>query len=221
MNRRMFFAFFVRGALSAAAIGTALTHAESARADGVDDVLADIKKARAGIKTLTGTFSQERTIGLLATAVKSEGELTLVAPNQLRWELKPPDAITYWITPEGFAFATPKGGGGVGKGAAGRFGAVLSDMLLLLGGDLSKLRARYTLSVPSRKDGLIMVFEPKAEEVKKYVKRIEMRAGPELWTVRRIEIEEVNGDMSVITFNTIERDKPVDPAKMKPPKQEG
>lgn len=205
---------------SAAAAGSVLGSSSSALSDAVGDVLSDITKARAGIKTLTGTFSQERTIGLLATAVKSEGELSLVLPNQLRWELKPPDAITYWITPEGFAFATPKGGGGAGKGAAGRFGAVLSDLLILLGGDLEKLRGRYTISVPSRKDGLILVFEPKAEDVKKYVKRLEMRAGPELWTVRRIEIEEVNGDSSVITFNTIERDKPIDPAKMKAPKQD-
>ncbi len=213
--KRRHFAFLVT------ASAASLLFKADAHADTVSDVLSEISKARAGIKTLTGSFSQERTIGLLATAVKSEGELSLVLPNQLRWELKPPDAITYWITPEGFAFATPKGGGGVGKGAAGRFGAVLSDLLILLGGDLEKLRARYTISVPSRKDGIILVFEPKAEEVKKYVKRLEMRAGPELWTVRRIEIEEVNGDSSVITFNTIERDKTIEPSKMKPPKQDG
>jgi outer membrane lipoprotein-sorting protein len=189
-----------------------------ARADEVSDVLAEVKKARAGLKTLMGPFVQERTIGLLATTVKSDGELTMVLPDRLRWELKPPDAVTYWIGPEGFAFATPRGSTNVGKAAAGRFGAVLGDLMNLLGGDLEKLRARYELTVPSRKDGVTLRAVPKAEDVKKHVRRIEMRSGPELWTIREVTIEEQGGDLSVIRFGKMERDVRVDPAKMVPPK---
>lgn len=189
-----------------------------ARADEVSDVLAEVKKARAGLKTLVGPFVQERTIGLLATSVKSDGEVTMVLPDRLRWELKPPDAVTYWIGPEGFAFATPRGSTSVGKAAAGRFGAVLGDLMILLGGDLEKLRARYELTVPSRKDGVTLRAVPKAEEVKKHVRRIEMRSGPELWVIREVTIEEQSGDLSVIRFGKMERDVRVDPAKMVPPK---
>lgn len=189
-----------------------------ARADDVSDVLAEVKKARAGLKTLVGPFVQERTIGLLATTVKSDGEVTMVLPDRLRWELKPPDAVTYWIGPEGFAFATPRGSTNVGKAAAGRFGAVLGDLMILLGGDLEKLRARYELTIPSRKDGVTLRAVPKAEEVKKLVRRIEMRSGSELWVIREVTIEEQSGDMSVIRFGKMERDVRVDPAKMVPPK---
>lgn len=189
-----------------------------ARADSVSDVLADIKKARAGLKTLVGPFVQERTIGLLATTVKSDGEVTMVLPDRLRWELRPPDAVTYWIGPEGFSFATPRGSTKVGKAAAGRFGAVLGDLMILLGGDLEKLRARYDLSVPSRKDGVTLRAIPKAEDVKKHVRRIEMRSGSELWTIREITIEEQSGDLSVIRFGKMQRDVRVDPSKMVPPK---
>ncbi len=189
-----------------------------ARADEVSDVLADIKKARAGLKTLVGPFVQERTIGLLATTVKSDGEVTMVLPDRLRWELRPPDAVTYWIGPEGFAFATPRGSSNVGKAAAGRFGAVLSDLMILLGGDLERLRARYELSVPSRKDGVTLRAVPKADDVKKHVRRIEMRAGPELWMISTVTIEEQSGDLSVIRFGKMERDVRVDPSKMLAPK---
>ena len=212
MDRRQFL-------VGMAAAGGAMAVGAPALADEVSSALAEITKARATVKTLAGTFSQERVIGLLATAVKSEGEMTLVLPDRLRWELKPPDAITYFITPEGFAFSTPNGGGGVGKGAAGRFGAVLSDLLILLGGDLEKLRGRYDLAVPSRKDGIELVATPKAEEVKKHVKTLQMSAGPELWSVQRIVIEEKSGDRSVIRFGKVERDVKVDPAKMRAPKQ--
>src|SRR4051812_31976750 len=106
-----------------------LTLASEARADAVSDALASIARARAGMTTLVAPFTQERTIGLLATVVKSEGEMTLVRPDRLRWELKPPDAVTYWITPDGLAYQTASGGGSVGKAAAGRFGAVLGDLM--------------------------------------------------------------------------------------------
>jgi len=203
--------------LGTLAAGGLLVLTRPARGDAVSDALAEITRARAGVKTLVAPFSQERTIDLLATSVKSQGEMTLVLPDRLRWELKPPDAITYWITPEGFAFATPSGGANVGKGAAGRFGAVLADMLILLGGDLEKLRARYELSVPSRKDGMVLSARPKAEEVAKIVKNLEMTVGTELWSVKRVVIEEKGGDRSVITFGKVSRDVAIDPARMKPP----
>ena len=201
-----------------AAAGGVLCVPRVGLADEVSDVLAEIKKARAGLRTLVGPFVQERTIGLLATTVKSEGEVTMVLPDKLRWELRPPDAVIYWIGPEGFAFATPKGSTQVGKAAAGRFGAVLGDLMILLGGDLEKLRARYDLSVPSRKDGVTLRAVPKAEDVKKHVRRIELRSGTELWAIREITIEEQSGDLSVIRFGKMVRDVQVDPAKMVPPK---
>ena len=207
---------FLAGAL---ACGGAVALARDARADAVDDALAEISRARAGVKTLLAPFTQERTIGLLATAVQSAGEMSLVLPDRLRWELKPPDAITYWVTPEGFGYATPQGKGGAGRGAAGRFGAVLGDLLVLLGGDLARLRARYDLSIPSRKDGITLVARPRAEEVAKLVTRLELDAGPELWSVRRVVIEEPGGDRSAIAFSRVQRDVKIDPARMKPPQR--
>jgi outer membrane lipoprotein-sorting protein len=79
-----------------AACGGALSlgsHARRAEADEVGDALAEITRARASVKTLVAPFTQERSIGLLATAVKSDGEMTLVLPDRLRWELKPPGVI--------------------------------------------------------------------------------------------------------------------------------
>lgn len=215
MNRR---AFVVGLSSLALPVGLGLG-ARVARADDVDGALGEIAKARAGIQTLVAPFSQERVIGLLATAVKSEGEMTLVRPDRLRWELKPPDAITYWITPEGLAYATPGGGGSVGKGAAGRFGAVLGDLMTLLGGDLAKLRARYELAVERRAGGVVLTARPTTDEVKKHVKSLGLTVAADLWTVQRIEIEESGGDRSVLTFGKVARDVKVDPGRMVPPKR--
>jgi outer membrane lipoprotein-sorting protein len=199
-------------------LGGAVALGRAARADEVSDTLAEITRVRAGVQTLAGAFTQERTIGLLASIVKSEGEMTLVRPDRLRWELRPPDAITYWIGPEGLAYATPNGGGSVGKSAAGRFGAVLGDLMTLLGGDLVTLRARYDLSVQRVDGGLVLGARPTADDVKKHVKSLSLRLPPNLWGVSQIEIEESGGDRSVITFPQMQRDVKVDAARMAPPR---
>lgn len=211
MHRRTFL-------LATLALAAASTHVTEARADDVDDTFAEIKKAREKIKTMVAAFSQERTIGLLSSTVKSEGEMTLVRPDKLRWELKSPDAVVYWITPDGFAFSTASGGANVSKTAAKKFGDVLSDLLIFLGGDLDKLKTRYDFSVPSKKDGVVLRAAPKTEEVKKVVKSLELSVAADLWTVKKIVIEEKSGDRSVITFTKVQKDVKVDDAKMKPPK---
>jgi outer membrane lipoprotein-sorting protein len=213
MDRRQFLTTLA----AVGAAGATLSLGLPARADDVSDALASIAKARSSLKTLIVPFTQERTIGLLASTVKSEGELTMVRPDKLRWELKPPDAVTYWITPEGFSYATASGGASVGKAAAQRFAAVLGDLTALIGGDLESLRKRYDLAVPSKSDGIVLLATPRAEDVKKHVKSLELVTTPDLSGLRRITIEEKNGDRSVITFGKAVRDAAVDPAKMAPP----
>lgn len=206
---------FLMGAIAAALIAS--LSAES-RADDVADTFAEIKKAREKVKTLVASFTQERTIGLLSSTVKSEGEMTLVRPDKLRWELKSPDAVVYYITPAGFAFSTANGGANVSKTAAKKFGDVLSDLLIFMGGDLDKLKERYDFTVPSKKDGVTLKAVPKSEEVKKIIKSLEISVASDLWTVKKITIEEKSGDKSVITFTKVTKDAKVDDAKMKPPK---
>lgn len=211
MKRRTFL-------LGAAGLASGWALARPAWAD-VSGVLAEISRARASVKNLVGSFVQERTMGLLATTVRSEGSMMMVRPDRLRWELNPPDAATYWITPSGLSYVMPHSRGTVPKGSVETFGAVLSDLLILLGGDLEKLRARYELSIPKRDAAsLTLVAVPKAAEIAKRVRRLEMAAGPELWRVKSFTIEEPSGDKSVIAFSAIERDAAIDPRKMEAPR---
>ena len=97
------------------------------------------------------------------------------------------------------------------------FGAVLGDVLVMIGGDLKKLRKRYDLEVDTKK-GFVLIAKPKDKDVKKHVAKLRLEAGEELWIVKRIEIHEKNGDRSIIDFGKVVRDKPIPAAAMKPPK---
>ena len=136
------------GGLAAALLGGTRAWADEPDAcspERLNQALADIARARAAVTTLTGPFTQERTIGLLAAKVRSTGTLTLVRPDRLRWELGPPDDVVYWVTPDGLAYKSRTGRGRV-PAANQKIAAALDDLRILLGGDLGALRGRYDLT---------------------------------------------------------------------------
>ncbi len=203
--------------LAAAAAGLVAVQSRHAAADDVDEALKKITKARGSIKTLQATFEQKRVIGLLATAVQSTGKLTLVRPDRLRWELNPPDAVTYWIGPTGLAMRNSEGVTKIGAGAAGRFAVVLSDLLIMLGGDMSKLRSRYSLTVSRDQGRMVLSATPTNKVVKKHIAKLRLVARKQLWSVERVEIHERNGDKSLIDFAPFVRNKKIAAAYMQPP----
>lgn len=202
MDRRTFL-----GALIVASASTRLGSAAP-----LDDALADIAKARAKLTTLQGPFTQERTISLLASKVKSTGKLYMVRPDRLRWELDPPDAATYWVLPDGLAYKTKAGKGKVQKGAQGPLGGVLGDLLVLLGGDLAELKGRYDLALIKRDSkGTVIHATPRDKALAKTTKRIELSLGADPAVLEKVVLVEAGDDKSEITFGALVRNAPVDP----------
>ncbi|MCS6898850.1 MAG: outer membrane lipoprotein carrier protein LolA [Myxococcales bacterium] len=179
-------------------------------------LLHDVARAREKLRSLSSTFTQERVLDLLATTVTSKGELTLVRPDRLRWELSPPDEIIYWVTPEGIAYRTPRGSGKVDLATAGTLAAILGDLMILLGGDLGKLRDRYTFAVDRPGTGPTLRLTPKDERVGKLIRRITVLLPANLLFPRRIVLEEPSGDSTTIAFDPPRINPPVDPARMRP-----
>jgi hypothetical protein len=118
-----------------------------ARAQGpVAGLLGRIANARSQVHTLQGPFTQIRTIGLLLTDVRSRGSLAFVRPDRLRWQLEPPDDVTFWVGPDGLAYRSLHSRGRLPttKGGAA---ATLQDLLIVLSGDLAELGERWSLVV--------------------------------------------------------------------------
>jgi hypothetical protein len=205
---------------SVIAVG-ALAFARRAHADPLDDALARIAKARASLRTLVGPFTQERTIGLLSTSVRSQGKLYLVRPDRLRWELDPPDDVVYWITPEGLAYRSKTGQGRLPATQA-RLASSLDDLKTLLGGDLSRLRARYELRLLPDKVGEIG-FEAtprvnvSAGDPTMPLKLLRFGVAADGVTPRFAELFEGGKDKTRIEFGALQRDVAVDPALVRPP----
>jgi hypothetical protein len=198
-----------------------LVAARTARAERpLEELLERIARARAPVRTVVGPFTQTRTIGLLSTDVRSTGQMTLVRPDRLRWELGPPDDVTFWITPEGLAFRSSHGNShaeGRLPAASARLGNAMDDLRTLFGGDLGRLRERWDLRV-ARDDGTGTELEatPRAGTATT-LKSLRMTLAPDLVHLQRAVLVEGPRDRTVIEFGALAINEPVDEARMRPP----
>jgi hypothetical protein len=208
-------------ALFAHALSARRALADECPPDRFEQALRDIAQARASVTTLTGPFTQERKIGLLATKVRSTGTLTIVRPDRLRWELAAPDDAVYWIVPEGLAYKNRSGQGHV-EGAGEKIAAALDDLRILLSGDLARLRARYDLSgTCNGSDPIVFVAVPKpgqsAAPPPGNARRIIFTLAPDLVSPKSATISEGPRDQTEIIFGVMQKNVVVDPARMRPP----
>ena len=206
------------GAGAASLVATRRAHADDPDAcspEALDRALTAVARARANVTTLTGPFTQERSIGLLAAKVRSTGTLTLVRPDRLRWELAPPDDVVYWVTPEGLAYKGPSGQGKI-PAASQKIAAALDDLRVLLGGDLSALKTRYDLSGTCHGDDPVAFRAvPKAGTSASF-QEIRFTLAADLVSPRMATIVEGPRDRTEIHFGAIRANVPVPAATMAP-----
>jgi hypothetical protein len=195
-----------------AAIGA--WHDGVARADLDDGLLRRIAAARAPVRTLQGPFTQTRTLGLLSTAVRSSGTMTLLRPDRLRWDLSPPDDVTFFLGPEGLAYRSAQGKG-ILPASAQQVGSALEDLRTVLGGDLSDLRRRWDLlALHDDPTGAEIEATPRAGATG-HVKSIRFALGPGLALPTRVVLVEGPRDKTLIEFGTLVVNAPVDEGKMR------
>jgi outer membrane lipoprotein-sorting protein len=188
--------------------------ATRASADDLEALLADVAKARRSVRTMKASFTQERAMKLLATSIKSTGQLAYVAPDRLRWELAAPDDIIYWVGPEGLSYRTKSSQATVPTGGA-NVARALADLRALLGGDLAALRDRYVLSGSRGPEAATIegtAKDPKATSVRAFTLVLDKS----LLLPVKARLTEGKADTIDIAFANAAVNAPVDPATMKP-----
>jgi hypothetical protein len=193
-----------------------LVFARTARAETpLESLLARVASARLPVHTLQGPFTQTRTIGLLSTDVRSTGTVTLVRPDRLRWELAPPDAVTFWVTPEGLSYRSAHGAGQLPASSA-HIGSALDDLRTMLGGDLSRLRERWELRVLRDDAGGAEIDATPRAGAAGTLRNLRMALTPDLVRPTRALLVEGARDRTVIEFGSLAVNEPVDEGRMRP-----
>lgn len=179
----------------------------------LDAVLSDVTRARKDLTTLRANFVQERRITLLATTVKSTGELTCVTPDRLRWDLAPPDDVVYFVGPEGLSYKTKSSSATVPSGGA-NVARALGDLRALLTGDLGQLRERYSL-VGSRGPADLEITGT-AKDKNASVRSFTLVLDKGLVMPIRARLIEGKNDSIDLSFSNVVVNVPVAPARLRP-----
>jgi hypothetical protein len=178
-------------------------------------LLARIAKARGPVQTIRGPFTQTRTIGLLAADVHSRGTMALVRPDRLRWQLYPPDDVTFWVGADGLAYRSAHGQGKL-PDAGVRVAAALDDMRTLLGGDLHRLTERWSLRV-LRDDASGAELEATARAPGlASVRQMQFALAADLVRPTRAVLIETARDRTTIEFGLLTVNEPIADADMRP-----
>lgn len=214
MTRRPFLLALGLALLAAPALADDAGTATKLEGAALDSTLRDIAKARKDLRTMTAQFTQDRKIALLATTVKSHGDLVFAAPDRLRWELAAPDDVVYFVGPEGLSYKTrsstatmPATGANVARG--------LADLHALLGGDLGTMKERYVLGGAKNADGSVEITGTAREKgpVRAFTLTLEPPPG---FSPRRARLFEGKSDSVDLVFSNVVVNAPVDPARLRP-----
>jgi outer membrane lipoprotein-sorting protein len=173
--------------------------------------MASIHRARQRLRTLDASFTQERSLSLLDTSVTSKGRLRLSGSDRLRWDIDPPDQITYWIANGLVSYRSASSKGQVVKRNAGSMGLILDDLFIALSGDLRRLLTRHQIRC-ERQDALVLVrIRPNDPASAPPFRQIELALAPDLISPRHILMEESESDRIRIQFDSVRTNEPIEP----------
>ena len=164
-------------------------------------VFSRIARTVSGVKTLKGSFRQERRLAMLAKPALSTGRFFCEKPDRLRWELTTPE-------PSGFLVKGEMAKQWKGKeGPSAAFEAKQNPLIRLIvdqifawaTADLKWLEERYTITV-SQEDPIVLRLVPRSSKERKYIDHlgISFEAGTNF--VRVVNIVEKGGDSTRLEF---------------------
>jgi outer membrane lipoprotein-sorting protein len=148
-------------------------------------------------------------LSLFAKPVIFHGSLTVVRPDQLRWEFTRP-------VPSALIFNGRSGLRCNDQAPPSRFDldtdpimrTVAEQLWLWLGGDYSKLGGGYEL----HSEGDSLIIRPKDEKTREYVEKITITFNRQTLQPQRVVIDEPGGDATLLHFTATDQGGDVDPA---------
>jgi outer membrane lipoprotein carrier protein len=180
-----------------------------ARAERLDDVLKEMKKAGDRLQTLTADFQQTDFDFILKDQETSRGKLYLKVPGRLRWETEGPRAKVLTVK-DGLARLYNPTANQVNEFEQGKGGRTGADLLVGFGKSNEKIRENYDVSlVDETSDDVVLSLVPKPGSSASIFERIELTLEKKTWTPVKSVFYESNRDHTEIAFENVVVNGPV------------
>lgn len=168
---------------------------------------ADITARLQTPANVQGGFKQERFIKSLNTPMQTQGTFVLQKNKGLLWQVSKPFELRLRVRADGIAQWDAKTRRWRGSSQSGQ-GAQVKLFMAVLGGDTTELQKQFTLQAEGSRDKWKLQLLPKTALMKQIFKQIHIE-GDSL--VRRVELQETQGERTVMHFSQLQTDKPLDP----------
>jgi len=175
-----------------------------ARADRLDEVLAEMNVAGKRLKTMTADFLQTDHDYLLKDQEETRGKLYLAVPGRIRWEHAPPrekvllvkDDLVRVYNPTARQVHEFRRGKGASNGGA--------DLLIGFGGGNEKIRESYDVSLVDETDSTVSIaLVPEPDSKASIFTKIELTLDKKTWTPVRSVFHAPNRNRADIRFENV------------------
>lgn len=182
----------VTGAVAALLVGVASVSAQAA------DLAADVRARLAQPEVLRGEFEQAKTVQGFSKPLNSKGDFLVARGRGVLWRTREPFASDLRLTRH--EILATQGGAVAFKLDAAREPTVRvinGLMFALLNGDVGQLSELFTLTGAVEGKTWTLQLQPKQANLAQLLRKIELHGDG---LVRRIAIDEANGDRTQIRF---------------------
>jgi outer membrane lipoprotein carrier protein len=186
------------------AFAVSLLAGEPARADRLDEVLAEMNKAGKRLKTMSADFVQTDHDYLLKDQEETRGKLYLAVPGRIRWEHAPPrekvllvkDDLVRVYNPAANQVHEFKRGKGEKSGGA--------DLLIGFGSGNEKIRESHDVSLVEEAESTVSIaLVPKPDSKASLFTKIELTLDKKTWTPVRSVFHSPNRNRADILFEKV------------------
>ncbi len=185
------------------------TPAESAELSEAEKakVISEMTNAVSKIKSFRTDITQQRHIALFEEVLISKGNLFFYNPDKLRWEIYDP-FISIMIYNNNAVAKFDMSDGKLRKLKLGTEEIIkefLKQILSWMTGSFGKESLEYSLKI-FRGENLYFQLIPKAKEVEKYLKSINIEVEEKTYQIKKVIINENDGDYTEILFSNGQKD---------------
>lgn len=211
MRIRLLFAAFVSLTLAT----TSVAAASAKQPQTLDEVLKEVQKRQAAVKTLQADFKQEKTLAMLSKPQSSHGTFVYERPDKVRWSYAEPTPVVMLIARGRMTTWYPN----LSRAETLEVSRFQDRIFKYMGAAnaIGELSAWFKFRFSDRKGDTTWKLEllPKTSQVAKRVKSITVWIDRKSFMTSRFEYVEADGDVTRYEFTSIRMNEPVAPATFK------
>jgi len=176
--------------------------AQEARSGPAPSELVALMDYFADSGTVRADFKETRQLSLLTDAIETEGVLYFAPPDRLARHTTRPGSSRVVVHDGRVAIEDETGARTFDLGSSEIAQSLVGNLIVLLRGDLSGLRERYTIEYTSGGRRWQLDLKPRSKALRVMIEGIRFSGAG--WTLEEMETRETNGDISLLVFSGVE-----------------